>query len=307
MSLPNDPNHKLPWQKIKPAFEDPAAQERVRVLLEHPGYRQADFDIDFLGADSTRGVRLQLDYQKAELALKKHGVEHTIVVFGSTRIHEPATALREVHQLQRMIEDANDASDIQSLKQRLLIAKRLHAKSHYYDVARSFGRLVGTSGKSPEDCRVTLMTGGGPGIMEAANRGAFDVGAQSIGLNIGLPYEQFPNPYITPELCFRFHYFALRKLHFLLRAKALVVFPGGFGTFDELFETITLVQTRKIDPVPIVLVDESYWRKAVGWDFLVEEGVIIADDLKLISFAETADSIWQSILQWHERNGAPLF
>lgn len=307
MSRSKEPSPSLPWQHVKPAFEDPAAQERVRVLLEHPGYRQADFDIDFLGDDATRGVRLQLDYLKAELALKKHGVEHTIVVFGSTRIHEPATTLREVHHLQRLIEDAKDESEIQPLKQRLLIAKRLHAKSHYYDVARSFGRLVGTSGKSPEDCRVTLMTGGGPGIMEAANRGAFDVGAQSIGLNIGLPYEQFPNPYITPELCFRFHYFALRKLHFLLRAKALVVFPGGFGTFDELFETITLIQTRKIDPVPIVLVDEGYWRKAVGWDFLVDEGVIIADDLELISFAESADAIWQSILQWHERNGTPLF
>jgi uncharacterized protein (TIGR00730 family) len=235
------------------------------VLKESENYREADTDVDFLSHDATRGVRLQVDYLKAELALKEHGVEHTIVVFGSTRIREPASALREVHRLQRAIEDTSNAVDVPLLMRQLAIEKRLHAKSHYYDVARSFGRLVGAAGKCPEDCRVTLMTGGGPGIMEAANRGAFDVGAHSIGLNIGLPYEQFPNPYITPGLCFRFHYFALRKLHFLLRAKALVVFPGGFGTFDELFETITLVQTRKIKPVPIVLVDEQYWRKAVNW------------------------------------------
>jgi hypothetical protein len=166
---------------------------------------------------------------------------------------------------------------------------------------------VGRSGQGPEDCRLVVMTGGGPGIMEAANRGAFDVGGKSVGLNISLPHEQYPNPYVTPDLCVRFHYFALRKLHFLLRTRALVAFPGGYGTLDELFETLTLVQTRKISPVPIVLVGESYWRRAVDVDFLVDEGVIAEEDRELFWYAETAQEIWSGILRWHEANGTPLF
>jgi uncharacterized protein (TIGR00730 family) len=150
------------------------------------------------------------------------------------------------------------------------------------------------------------MTGGGPGIMEAANRGSFDVGAKTVGLNIDLPHEQYPNPYVTPDLCLRFHYFALRKLHFMMRAKALVAFPGGFGTLDELFEILTLVQTRKMKPVPIVLVGEAYWRRAVDFDFLLDEGVIAQEDRALFWFAETAEEIWRGILQWHEAAGAPL-
>ena len=159
---------------------------------------------------------------------------------------------------------------------------------HYYEVAREFARLVSSANRGARKHHTVIMTGGGPGMMEAANRGAFDVGAKSVGLNITLPHEQFPNPYITPELCFSFHYFALRKLHFLLRAKALVAFPGGYGTFDELFEVLTLVQTRKIKPIPIVLVGEAYWRRAVDFDFLLDEGVIDSEDLDLFWFAETA-------------------
>ena len=150
------------------------------------------------------------------------------------------------------------------------------------------------------------MTGGGPGLMEAANRGAFDVGAKSVGLNIELPHEQFPNPYVTPDLCFRFHYFALRKLHLLLRAKALVAFPGGYGTFDELFEVLTLVQTRKIKPIPVILVGEPFWRRAVDFDFLVKEGVIDPEDRELFWFAETAQDIWNGILDWYKAAGEPL-
>ena len=151
-----------------------------------------------------------------------------------------------------------------------------------------------------------VMTGGGPGVMEAANRGAHDLGRKSIGLNVTLPHEQFPNPYVTPELCFRFHYFAMRKLHFLMRARALVVFPGGYGTMDELFEVLTLVQTRKMEPVPVILVGEAYWRRAFDADFLVAEGMIDAEDRELFWFAETAEDIWNDILRWYEAAGRPL-
>ncbi len=180
------------------------------------------------------------------------------------------------------------------------------AKCHYYQVARDFGALVGNCGGGPADCQLVVMTGGGPGIMEAANRGAFDVGATSVGLNINLPHEQYPNPYITPNLCFRFHYFALRKLHFLLRTKALVAFPGGYGTLDELFETLTLVQTRTIAPVPIVLVGERYWRRVIDFDFLVDEGTIDPEDRELFWFAESAQEIWDGIVAWHDAAGQPL-
>jgi uncharacterized protein (TIGR00730 family) len=191
------------------------------------------------------------------------------------------------------------------LKRRLAIAERIHAKSHYYEVAREFGRLVGSANHGARKHHTAIVTGGGPGMMEAANRGSFDVGAKSVGLNISLPHEQYPNPYVTPELCFSFHYFALRKLHFLLRAKALVAFPGGYGTFDELFEVLTLIQTRKIKPIPVVLVGEAYWRRAVDIDFMVDEGVIDSEDRELFWFAETAQQIWDGILQWHDASGEP--
>ena len=169
----------------------------------------------------------------------------------------------------------------------------------YYALAREAGAAMANLG-------FTVMTGGGPGIMEAANRGAYDVNAPSIGLNITLPHEQFPNPYVTPDLCFSFHYFAMRKLHFLLRARALVAFPGGFGTFDEVFETLTLVQSQTIAPVPVVFVGEEYWRRAVDMEFLDSEGVIDPQDRELFWYAETAEEIWQSILAWNERHGTPL-
>jgi len=293
----------LPWEEPKSAEDDPQAPERVRELLASPTYRQADRDIDFLDDAETRGVRLQIDYLKAELELRRRGVEHTIVVFGGTRIREPAAAERRVRALsERLAAAPGDAE----LERQLAVAERLLARSHYYDVARELGRLVGACRSGGGDCRLLLMTGGGPGIMEAANRGVYDVGAASIGLNIALPHEQFPNPYISPDLCFRFHYFAIRKLHFLLRARALVAFPGGYGTLDELFETLTLVQSRTIPPVPVVLVGERYWRQAVDIDFLVEEGAIEREDRELFWYAESADDIWKSILAWHERRGAPL-
>ncbi|MGD8936789.1 MAG: TIGR00730 family Rossman fold protein [Thiogranum sp.] len=294
----------LPWHRPKSPHEDPEAPVKIEKILASRSYIQADQDPDFLSRDDVRGVRLQVDYLKPELLLRDHGVEQTIVVFGSTRILEPAGAQRKVARLQAAVAADPENS---SLKHRLSIADRILEKSRYYDIAREFGELVARSGKGPLDARLVVMTGGGPGIMEAANRGSHDAGAKTVGLNISLPHEQYPNPYVTPELTFHFHYFALRKLHFLQRAKALVAFPGGFGTYDELFETLTLIQTRKISPLPVVLVGESFWRKAFDVDFMVEEGVIDPEDRQLFWFAETAEAIWEGIQCWHEKSGAPLF
>jgi len=294
----------LPWQRRKSLDEDPLAHERIEAITRGAGYRIAEEDRAFLQQNETRGVRLELDYLKAELLLQQHGIEHTIVVFGSTRIIEERTAERQLESAQNALKSSENS--LESLEE-VEIAERILAKSRYYEIAREFGRLVGSAGKGPGDSRITLMTGGGPGIMEAANRGAFDVGAKSIGLNISLPEEQFPNPYITPELCFQFHYFAIRKLHFLLRAKALVIFPGGFGTLDELFGILTLIQTRKIEPIPIVLVGEGYWKELVNMDFLVMEGAIHPRDRSLFRYGEDAQEIWDGLLEWHNLNGTPLF
>ena len=302
-ACPRQRREPLPSETPKALEDDPQAMARVAAIMASPGYRQADQDVAFLNQDETRGVRLQIDYLKPELLLKQHAVEHTIVVFGSTRLQEPGAARRKVEAIQQALVDKPTDEDLQ---RRLKVALSIEDKSRYYEEARAFGRLVATSGNGPEDCRLTLVTGGGPGIMEAANRGAFDVGAKSIGLNITLPHEQYPNPYVTAELCFSFHYFSMRKLHFLKRAKALVAFPGGYGTLDELFETLTLVQTRSIAPLPVVLVGESFWRQAVNVDFLVAEGVIDAEDRELFWYAETADEIWQGIQHWHRVSGKPL-
>ncbi|BAF72162.1 decarboxylase family protein [Sulfurovum sp. NBC37-1] len=293
----------MPWQHPKPEEEEPEVRERIEAIMRNHNYIEADSDSDFLRRDEVRGVRLEVDYLKTELLLKEHGIEHTIVVFGSTRISEESEIKRRIEKLEESLSDKGDNSD---MERELRTTKNLLAKTHYYDTAREFGRLVGNSGKGPDDARVTLMTGGGPGIMEAANRGAFDVGAKTIGLNITLPYEQYPNPYITPELCFRLHYFAVRKMHFLRRAKALVVFPGGFGTMDECFEVLTLVQTRKVDPIPIIFVGESYWKNMVYFEGFVEEGVIDPEDMDIFTFVETAEEAWETILQWYIDSDDPL-
>ncbi len=222
-----------------------------------------------------RAERLADGYLKAELVMRQHGIRHTVVVFGGTRIPDP----------ERVV--APEATD-------------------YYQIAREFGGIVGCSGKGPHDCGLTLMTGGGPGIMEAANRGASDVGAKSIGLNIRLPHEQAPNRFISEELSFNFQYFAIRKLHFLVRAKALVVFPGGFGTLDELFETLNLVQCRRIDRLPVILVGEKFWRRVVDIEFLADAALIDPGDRQLFWYAETAQQIWDGIVDWHTRAGVPL-
>lgn len=301
---PHTRRQPLPWQWPKSAQDDPDAPRRVQALLESPSYRPADQDTDFLRRDDVRAARLGLDYLKAELLLREHGIRHTIVIFGSTRIAEPAAARRRVEELRR---DLAAAPDDRDLARALRAAERVAAHSRYYTVARDFSRLVSESAERGRHDHIAVMTGGGPGIMEAANRGAYEVGAKSVGLNITLPHEQYPNPYITPDLCLSFHYFALRKLHFLRRAKALVAFPGGYGTMDEVFETLTLVQTRKIKPLPIVLVGAEFWSRAVDFEFLVEEGVIDPEDKELFWVAESAQDIWSDIVRWHRVNGEPLF
>jgi uncharacterized protein (TIGR00730 family) len=266
-------------------------------------YREADEDLGFLQGEETRGLRLQLEYLKAETLLRQHDIRHTIVVFGGTRVLEPQAARR---RLDECAAAAAAAPDDPQARQLLAQARRLMDNSRYYDIARALGRQVGQSGSNRGQGCTVIMTGGGPGIMEAANRGAHDVGALSVGLNITLPREQFPNPYVTPGLALRFRYFAMRKFHFMQRAKALVVFPGGFGTMDELFEILELSQTRKMQPVPVVLVGEAYWRRAFDPDFLLEQGMIDPEDRALFWFAESAEAAWRGILDWHERTGAPL-
>jgi uncharacterized protein (TIGR00730 family) len=303
--VPNPPHpvrrqEPLPGEQPGPLLEDPEALRRLQAIVNSPSYRSAAEDVEFLEAAETRGPRLELDYLKPELLLRQQGIERTIVVFGGTRIPEPAAAERELEALRALAgEERRD-----DLERRVKVAERIVARSRYYDVARELGRIVGEAGSRNPAHKLVIMTGGGPGMMEAANRGAFDVGAPSVGLNIRLPREQYPNPYVTPDLGFRMHYFAIRKLHLLLRARALVAFPGGYGTLDELFETLTLVQTRKIMPMPVILVCEDFWRRVVSFDVLADEGVIDREDLDLFWFAETAQAIWEGILRWYEAAGA---
>ena len=257
-----------------------------------PSYRLAYRDHDFLLKDELRPVRLQLELLKPELILREHGIERTIIVFGSARIPEPKAAHE---QLAEMEAAARKDPTNESLARKVGIARRVADKSKYYEEARRLASLISQAGKALDKPHDVVVTGGGPGIMEAANRGAYDAGAESIGLNIVLPFEQKPNAYITPELCFQFHYFAIRKMHFLMRAKALVVFPGGYGTLDELFETLTLIQTRKIKPIPVLIFGREFWEKIINFDALVDEGTISPEDIELFQYVETAEQAWEII------------
>jgi uncharacterized protein (TIGR00730 family) len=264
---------------------DAATQSSDSPQTRAPSYRLAYTDQDFLMRDELRAVRLQLELLKPDLLQNEYGIDSTIVVFGSTRIPEPETAKQK--QTEAELKASRNPQD-PSCQSSLEVARRILDHSRYYDEARSLGRAVTTELQDIGFRKLTIVTGGGPGLMEAANRGASDAGGDSIGLNIVLPLEQQPNPYITPELCFQFHYFAIRKMHFLMRAKALIAFPGGFGTMDELFETLTLLQTGKIKPLPVILFGERYWRGIINFDGLVEQGTIDPNDLELITFVETA-------------------
>jgi len=262
-------------------------------ILSSSSYIPADRDMAFLQREELRPLRLGLELLKPELIQKEHGIQSTIVVFGSARLREPETA----RELLRMAEDDLAQAPHDALrKRRVSMAHKQLELAAYYDVAREFGRLVSMTCQTDGRCDYVIVTGGGPGIMEAANRGAADVNAKSIGLNITLPHEQRPNPYITPDLCFQFRYFALRKMHFLIRAKALVAFPGGFGTLDELFETLTLLQTGKATGVSVILVGRSFWERLINWQVLVDEGLISPQDLQLFHFAETAQEAWDLIV-----------
>lgn len=272
----------------------------MAALVASAAYREADEDTAFVHSEAARAVRLQLDFLKADVELAAQHIEHTLVVFGSTRLAEPGAARRGLADARQALAcEPDDAG----LLQRVAVAERLLANSRYYDVARELGRRVGHHELEAVAAPLVVVTGGGPGIMEAANRGAYDAGGRSVGLNITLPTEQFPNPYLTPGLCFRFHYFGVRKMHFLLHARALVAFPGGYGTLDELFEVLALVQTRKIPPIPVVLVGETFWRHAFDVDFLVGEGMIDPEDRELFWYAETAAEVVDTIRRWYEMAG----
>jgi uncharacterized protein (TIGR00730 family) len=272
--------------------DDPTGDQLLNDLLRSPAYRRADQDIEFLSRDELRPVRLQLELLKPEIIQQEEGISSTVVVFGSARLVEPREARRRLDEAEAALAAAPRDPDLQ---RRASIARRHLALSPFYDEAREFGRLVSTTCQADAHCEYVVVTGGGPGIMEAANRGAADAGAKSMGLNITLPQEQRPNPYITPTLCFQFRYFALRKMHFLLRAKALVAFPGGFGTLDELFETLTLLQTQTVTGVTVVLVGRAFWERLINWPMLVEEGLIGPHDLGLFHYAETAREAWEII------------
>jgi hypothetical protein len=271
-------------------------KKNLEAILLSPSYRLAESDVAFLHRPELRPVRMQLELLKPEMAFEEQKVLSTIVVFGGTQIIEEPLARARLTAAQEAA--ANDPENPQ-LARAVARAERLLAKSHYYDAARELSRIISSACQIGGLCDYVMLTGGGPGIMEAANRGAFDVGAKSIGLNIHLPAEQAPNPYITPELCFQFHYFALRKMHFVLRAKALVAFPGGFGTLDELFEVLTLRQTGRMQDIPIILFGREYWNHVVDFQFLADEGVIADAHLNLIRYAETAVDAWKQIQQFH--------
>jgi len=267
-------------------------QMNRRKLLESQAYVTAYEDVELMRRPELRPIRLYLELVKPEILQQEQHIHSTVVVFGSARTLSPEEADL---QLRKALERSNAEPDSPDVAMALARARKGVEQAHYYEIAREFSRLVSCSCQLQGNCDFVVVTGGGGGIMEAGNRGAYDVGAKSMGLNIKLPFEQEPNPFISPELCFDFRYFGIRKMHFLIRAKALVTFPGGFGTLDELFETLTLIQTRKIPRVPVVLVGRSFWERIVNFPALAEEGVISPEDLELISYAEKASEIWDII------------
>jgi len=281
-------------RKFRPAKQE---ADDARKAIETPqttsaAYRLAFQDNEFLLREDLRPVRFQLELLKPELLMAEAQIESTFVFYGSARIPEP--------------EEAQARIDAATTPEQRRIAENLGRKARYYDEARKLARIAAAYPPNPAGCRhFVVCSGGGPSIMEAANRGAADIGAQTIGMNIVLPHEQAPNRFVTPELSFQFHYFALRKMHFLLRARALAVFPGGFGTFDEFFELLTLVQTGKMKPIPILLFGRDFWNRVVNFEALADEGVIAPSDLNLITWVETAEEAWAAVEAFYEDMDAP--
>jgi uncharacterized protein (TIGR00730 family) len=287
---PMKTTHDIKDHTLPHAWADLQTEAKSSNWLQPEANRLAFADPEFLLRRETRGIRFQLEMLKPDLAQAEAGIEHTVVVFGSARFVDRAAA-----QTQLQIAQQNgQAQDIAK-------AQALVRNAEHYENARVFAQMVSRACSClPNDEKLFICTGGGPGIMEAANRGASEVGALSVALNIALPHEQTPNPYVTPNLSFKFHYFALRKMHFMMRAKALVAFPGGFGTLDELFEVMTLVQTRKSKQVPILLFGSDYWQRLLNLEMLVEEGMISAADLNLIRYVDTPEAAWQAICDFYQ-------
>ncbi|MET0543317.1 MAG: TIGR00730 family Rossman fold protein [Variovorax sp.] len=282
--------HNLHDKRLADAWATLQTHADQGLPLDPDPSRIAFADPEFLLRRETRGIRMQLELMKPDLEMRKHGIENTVVVFGSARFRSE----EESRALIAQAEAAGDAPLVERLR-------KLARGSHYYEQARAFGKLVAeySNDKEPED-KLFICTGGGPGIMQAANRGSYEGGGLNVGLAIALPMEEAANPYVTPALSFKFHYFAIRKMHFMMRAKALVAFPGGFGTMDELFEIITLVQTRKSKPVPIVLFGSDYWKQLVNFDFMVDEGVISPGDVNLFEYVDTPADAWSFIKKFYK-------
>ncbi|MBX3609898.1 MAG: TIGR00730 family Rossman fold protein [Hydrogenophaga sp.] len=283
-------NQDITERRLADAWAELQAHSDSGQALHADAYRLAFADPEFLLRRETRGIRFQLEMLKPDLAQQQLGIENTIVVFGSARFREQGEA-------EAMLAAAEEEGDARALHK----ARAMVRNAHYYDRAREFARIVARySARCAKHEQLFICTGGGPGVMEAANRGAHDEGAPNVGLNIALPHEQSANPYISPELSFKFHYFALRKMHFMMRAKALLAFPGGFGTLDELFEVITLVQCKKAKPVPILLYGSDYWKRLINFDLLVEEGTISPEDLQLLRYVDDPQTAWDAIAAFYD-------
>ena len=312
-----DQTQDLSASRLGNAWSELQSHARDDLALDADAYRLAFADPEFLLRRETRGIRMQLEMLKPELSQHEQGIENTIVVFGSARFPAPETAnaslLAATANLEKITASAGNSTDvvvdvdadvavaIKDAQDALQVAHRHVRNAYFYDQARLFARLVAAySQPLPRTRQLYICTGGGPGIMEAANRGAYELGAPTVGLNIVLPHEQSGNKYITPSLNFKFHYFALRKMHFMMRAKALVAFPGGFGTLDELFEVITLVQTGKAKALPIVLFGSDYWKRLINFDVLIEEGAISPQDVKLFHYVDEPQAAWDIIAQFYD-------
>ena len=286
----SDKTHDLHDKRLADAWATLQAHSNEGLPLDNDPARLAFADPEFLLRRETRGIRMQLELMKPDLQMREHGIQNTVVVFGSARF-------RSQEESDALIAQADAAGDAKAAAR----WRKLAHNAHYYEEARAFGKIVARYSADKEAAdKLFICTGGGPGIMEAANRGAHEVGALTVGLNIALPFEQSGNRFITPGLSFKFHYFAIRKMHFMMRAKALVAFPGGFGTLDELFEVVTLVQTRKAKPVPIVLFGSDYWKRLIDFDFLAEEGVISPEDVKLFEYVDAPADAWDAIKRFYK-------